>query len=136
MYSDLREFLNDLEKRGELVRVKKEITGGHEVFSLIWELGKRKGPAVILENVKGYDVPIVTNIFGTLDRFAMACGFPLGLGVKEYRDLFTAQLDQSKWQKPKLVKTGPCKEVILKGNKVDLGKFPILQWTHPMAAPI
>jgi len=56
MYKDLREFLSDLEERGELVRVKEEITEGHEVFSIIWELGRRKGPAVILENVRGYDV--------------------------------------------------------------------------------
>jgi 4-hydroxy-3-polyprenylbenzoate decarboxylase len=129
MYRDLREFLSDLEERGELVRVKEEITEGHEVFSIIWELGRRKGPAVILENVRGYGVPIVTNIFGTLDRFAMSCGFPRGLGVKEYRDLFTEKLDQSKWQKPRLVESGPCKEVILKGDDVDLGKFPILQWS-------
>jgi 3-polyprenyl-4-hydroxybenzoate decarboxylase len=53
MYSDLREFLSELEKVGELVWVKEEITEGHEVFSIIWELGRKKGPAVILENVKG-----------------------------------------------------------------------------------
>jgi 3-polyprenyl-4-hydroxybenzoate decarboxylase len=41
MYQDLREFLNDLEKRGELVRIKEENTEGHEVFSLIWELGEK-----------------------------------------------------------------------------------------------
>ncbi len=129
MYNDLREYLSDLEKRGELVHVKEEIADGHEVFSIIWELGKRQGPAVILENVKGYNVPIVTNVFGTLDRFAMSCGFPRGLSVKQYRDLFMAQLDQSKWQKPRLVKSGPCKEVVLKGDEIDLGKFPILQWS-------
>ena len=42
MYNDLREFLSDLEARGELVHVKEEITEGHEVFSLIWELSRRQ----------------------------------------------------------------------------------------------
>ena len=76
MYSDLREFLDDLERGGELVRIRDEISDGHEVFSIIWELNRKKGPAILLENIKGFNIPIVTNIFGTLDRFAMACGFP------------------------------------------------------------
>ncbi|RJR43962.1 MAG: UbiD family decarboxylase [Desulfobacteraceae bacterium] len=130
MYTDLREYLADLENRRELVRVKEEITDGHEIFSLIWELNKKSGPAVILENVKGFDVPVVTNIFGTMNRFASSCGFPRGLSINEYRDLFLNRLDKSKWIPPRLVKSGPCKEVILSGKEVDLGKFPILQW-HP-----
>jgi 4-hydroxy-3-polyprenylbenzoate decarboxylase len=130
MYSDLREFLKELEKIGELIRIKDEVTDGHEVFSIIWELNRKRGPAVILENMKGSDIPIVTNIFGTLDRFAMACGFPRGRTIREYRDLFMERLGKNNWAKPKRVKTGPCKEVILTGKQVDLGKFPILQW-HP-----
>jgi 4-hydroxy-3-polyprenylbenzoate decarboxylase len=130
MHSDLREFLSELEKAGELVRIKEQISEGHEVFSIIWELNRKNGPAVILENVKGSRVPIVANIFGTLDRFAMACGFPRGLSVNEYRNLFVERLDKTKWREPRLVKSGPCKEVILKGKEVDLGRFPILRW-HP-----
>lgn len=130
MYSDLRAFLDELESRGELVRIKEEITDGHEVFSIIWELNRRSGPAVILEKVKGFDVPVVTNIFGTLDRLAASCGFPRGLAVNDYRNLFVQCLDKAKWSETKLVKSGPCKEVILSGDEVDLSRFPILQW-HP-----
>ncbi|MBN1105756.1 MAG: UbiD family decarboxylase [Deltaproteobacteria bacterium] len=122
--------MSELESRGELVRVKEEIADGHEVFSLIWELNRRSGPAVILENVKGFDVPIVTNIFGTLDRFASSCGFPRGLSINDYRNLFVDCLDKTKWSETKLVKSGPCKEVVLSGEEVDLNRFPILQW-HP-----
>jgi len=67
MYSDLREFLDDLGKEGELCRIRKEIADGHEIFLIIWELNRKKGPAIISENIKGYSIPIVTNIFGTLD---------------------------------------------------------------------
>ena len=130
MYPDLREFLHELETMGELVRIKEEIADGHEVFSIIWELNKKNGPAVVFENVRGFTIPIVANIFGTLDRFAMACGFPRSLTVRQYRDLFTERLDKSSWAEPTLVKSGPCKEVILTGEQVDLGKFPILKW-HP-----
>lgn len=130
MYVDLREFLDALEKEGELARVREEINEGHEIFSIIWELNRKKGPAIRLDNVKGFDVPVVSNIFGTLDRFAMACGFPRGLTIRQYRDLFLDRLEKKNWIKPRLVNSGPCKEIILKGEKVDLGKFPILQW-HP-----
>lgn len=130
MYLDLREFLNELERMGELVRIREEIADGHEVFSIIWELNRKRGPAIILENIKGYDIPIVANIFGTLDRFAMACGFPRGLTIRQYRDLFMKRLKKTNWAKPRLVNSGPCKEIILTGEQVDLGKFPILQW-HP-----
>jgi 4-hydroxy-3-polyprenylbenzoate decarboxylase len=130
MYSDLREFLEELERRGELVRIRDEISDGHEVFSIIWELNRKKGPAILLENIRGFNIPIVTNIFGTLDRFALACGFPRGRTIHQYRDLFLERLDKTHWAEPRLVKSGPCKEVVLTGEQVDLGKFPILQW-HP-----
>ena len=130
MALDLRGFLDELERLGELVRIRKTISDGHEVFSIIWELNRRKGPAILLENIKGFNVPIVSNIFGTLDRFAMACGFPRGQTIHQYRDLFIERLGKSNWAKPRLVKSGPCKEVIFTGEEVDLGKFPILQW-HP-----
>jgi 4-hydroxy-3-polyprenylbenzoate decarboxylase len=131
MYRDLREFLDKLEKLGDLVKVKKTIEDGHEIFSIIWELNNIKGPAVLFEKVKGFDIPVVGNIFGTVDRFALACGFPQGRPVKEYRDLFRERLRKEHWAKPKTVDKGPCKEVILKGEEIDLTRFPILQW-HPM----
>lgn len=129
-YKDLRDFLEELDDLGELVRVKREITSGHEIFTILWELNNMEGPAVVFENVAGYDVPIVANLFGTMDRFAMACGFPRGKSPKEYKELFTERLDKKWWVKPKLVSDGPCKEVVLKGDDVNLHKFPVLQW-HP-----
>lgn len=130
MFDDLRSFLKTLEEKGDLVRVKEPIDDGHEIFSILWRLTETGGPAVIFENIVGHDIPIVSNIFGTLDRFALACGFPEGKSEKVYRDLFLECLDKSKWVDPKIVNTGPCKEVVLKGNDVDLNRMPILQW-HP-----
>ena len=128
-YKDLRQFLNELEKRGELVRVKKELENGYEVFNILWRLNDTRGPA-FMAKIKGYDVPLVSNLFGTLDRWALACGLPLGKTQIEYRDIFAEKMDETKWVEPKLVSTAPCKEVILKGDDVDLFKFPILKW-HP-----
>ncbi len=130
-FNDLREFVQLLEERGELVRIKKEIGSGHEIFSMQWEMSERKGgPAFLAENVKGYDIPILANTFGTLDRWALACGLPTGRSEMEYRDMVSGIMDPKNFVKPKRVETGPCKEVILKGDDIDLDKFPILQW-HP-----
>ena len=131
MFTDLREFIEVLDQKGDLVHVKNQIEDPHEIFCIVWELNNRKGPAVLFENVKGYSIPVVANIFGTLDRFALACGFPQGLEPKTYRDMYRKLLNnKNKWAKPRLVDNGPCKDVVLKGDKVDLYKFPILQ-THP-----
>ena len=130
MFDDLRTFLRMLEDRGELVRVKEPIHDGHEIFSILWRLTEISGPAVIFEDVAGYDIPVVSNIFGTLDRFALACGFPEGKNAKAYRDLFLECLDTKKWTDPKIVKDGPCKEIVIKGDDVDLNRLPILKW-HP-----
>jgi len=128
-YKDLRDFLNDLDKRGELVKIKRELNDGYEVFSILWKLWDMHGPAFIAK-IKGYDIQIVSNLFGTLTRWSLACGLPLNRSLIEYRDLFAQKMDPSNWAEPKIVKTGPCKEVILYEDDVDLLKFPILKW-HP-----
>src|SRR3972149_4323279 len=130
-FHDLREFLAVLEERGDLVRVKKEIQSGPEIYSIVWELNDRGGPAVLFESVKGHTIPIATNLFGSMDRFALSCGFPPGRSAREYRDLFVKALDKSTWRAPRVVPTGPCKDVIVQGADVDLTKLPILQW-HPL----
>jgi 4-hydroxy-3-polyprenylbenzoate decarboxylase len=130
MFRDLRDYIEALDRQGDIVHVRKEIGDPHEIFCIIWELNNRQGPAVLFENVKGYSTPVVANIFGSLDRFALGCGFPQGLGARKYRDLYRGILnDREKWTPPKLVETGPCKEVIIKGDEIDLYKYPILQ-TH------
>jgi 4-hydroxy-3-polyprenylbenzoate decarboxylase len=115
---------------GELVRIKKEVKG-EEIFSILWKLFDKKGPAVVFENVKGQSMPIVANIFGTLDRWAMACGFPRGKTPREYRTMFFEKLEKKElWSAPKLVSNGPCKEVILKGDEARFSRIPVFRW-HP-----
>lgn len=130
MINDLRAFLNLLASRDDLVRVDQPIGDGHEIFSILWRLTEVQGPAVVFENVAGHGIPVVSNIFGTLDRFALACGFESGLDIGAYRDLFMERLKAKQWHKPVEVKEAPCQEVVLKGEEADLTKFPILQW-HP-----
>ncbi|MFC1893157.1 UbiD family decarboxylase [Chloroflexota bacterium] len=129
----LRGFLVELEALGELVRISEEVQG-EEIFSILWKLFDKKGPAIIFEHVKDHEMPIVANVFGTMDRFAMACGFPRGKSVRVYREMFLNLLESNKsWPKPALVESGPCKEVILKDEKARFSVLPVFRW-HPKDA--
>jgi len=129
--NDLRAFLDSLETRGDVVHVRQPINDGHEIFSILWRLTEVQGPAVVFEKVAGHGIPVVGNLFGTLDRFALACNFEAGLDIYTYRNLFLERLNEKeKWRKPVEVAQAPCQEVVLQGEDVDLTKFPILQW-HP-----
>jgi 4-hydroxy-3-polyprenylbenzoate decarboxylase len=135
-FKDLREYLSTLEKLNMLVRVKKKITDPHEIFTIVWELNDRGGdPAVIFENVMDYGIPVVSNIFGSEPkRWGLAISLPMDLSVRELRNHYIKILDdKSMWKKPVIVEksSAPCKEVILKGDDINLYKFPILQW-HPL----
>lgn len=137
IFNDMRELISRLEKEGELVRVKKEVDGGYEIASVIWELYERlytDAPAVLFERIKGHSIPVVKNIFGSLKRWALILGLPnwrdIGPG-KDLRDLFLEKLyREDEWVDPVLLSDGPCKEIIIKGADVDLKKLPIFQ-LHP-----
>ncbi len=131
MIDNLGQFLDLLDARGDLVRVTRPVEDGHEIFSVLWRLTELGGgPAVVFENAPPWDIPVVSNLFGTLDRFALACGFEPGLTIDAYRDLFLEKLDPTTWRAPLEVDDAPCQEVVLTGDEVDLGQLPIMRW-HP-----
>lgn len=143
-YYDLREFLKDLEKRNQLVRVQAPVDINLEITEILNRLLRQSGPTVIFENVRGYDIPVVANLFGTVERVALGLGTdesglikigemlaslqrpkpPQGIlgAIKEiprYKQLLAVN--------PKTVSTGACQEVILTGEQINLLKFPILK---------
>ncbi|HBI24602.1 MAG TPA: 3-octaprenyl-4-hydroxybenzoate decarboxylase, partial [Nitrospiraceae bacterium] len=142
-YNDLRDFINNLEKKGELVRIKTEVSPYLEITEILERLLLMKGPAVLFENVKGFSVPVVANLYGTIERVA------LGLesdeeGLEEI-GTFLAYLQHPEPPKglieaikklpffakimsltPKSVNRAPCQEVIIQGDDVDLSRFPIM----------
>lgn len=71
-FHDLRDFIGLLEKHNLLVRIKAEVDPKLEVTEILNRLLATNGPAVIFENVKGSKIPIVANLFGTVERVAMA----------------------------------------------------------------
>jgi len=143
-YRDLREFIGLLEKRGELRRISTPVDCDLEITEITDRVSKKNGPALLFENVIGYDVPILTNTFGSMKRMALALGVDhLDIIADEVRSFlklpfltFESKLDMLKLMPiakrimdcfPRYVKNGPCKEVIIKEEDVDLRKIPVLK---------
>lgn len=142
-FRDLRGFIDLLEKRGELKRISVPVDCHLEIAEITDRVCKQFGPALLFERVNGHDTPVLTNAFGSMRRMAWALGAQdLQDIVEEIRSflklpfsVFDSKLDMLKmiplakgvmdWF-PRHVGSGPCKEVILKGDAVDLAQIPVL----------
>lgn len=134
MYS-LRDFIEVLRKREQLLHVSRQVTGD-EVGAIIWQLNERRDRAVWFDKVDGSEVTLVANLFGSFPRVALALGLPEDSTPKDIRNFYAGSVEhREKWIKPEIVDTGPCKEVILKGEEVDLFRFPIFKWAPGDGGP-
>ena len=143
IYQDLREFIAELEKRGELKRITTEVDANLEITEICRRTLDKKGPALLFENVKGSNIPVLANLFGTTGRVASAMGQEDLAALRELGKLL-AELKQPEPPKGlkdafeklptlkkvlnmpvKLVKKGQCQEVIIEGDAVDLSTLPI-----------
>ena len=126
-YADMREFLADLEKAGELKHVKTQVDKDWEISTLtrryFLDMPAEKRPALFFDNVKGFDMPVVVSVFGNRKRYALGLGIPTQEIARQWVKALNSPIS------PKLVKTGPCKENIMLGKDIDLLKFPIPVWT-------
>ncbi|MEH6357962.1 MAG: 4-hydroxy-3-polyprenylbenzoate decarboxylase [Pseudomonadales bacterium] len=142
-YKDLRDFINTLEQQGQLKRISVEVDPVLEMTEICDRTLRSGGPALLFENPKGYDIPVLANLFGTPERVAM------GMGQEKIEDLrevgkllaFLKEPEPPKgmkdaWEKlpifkqvmnmaPKVVKKAPCQEIVISGDDVDLSKLPI-----------
>src|SRR5690606_18521460 len=80
-YDDLRSFLRALEGDGDLKRVKTEVDPHLEIGEIVDRVNKAGGPALLFENVRGSDLPLAMNVFGTERRLLKA------LGLKSYSEI-------------------------------------------------
>ena len=142
-YSDLREFIAFLEQRGELVRISQEVDPNLEMTEISDRTLRAKGPALLFENPKGYNTPVLCNLFGTPERVAMGMGQESVTALRDVGTLlaFLKEPEPPKglrdlWEKRhdfkqvlnmpvKEIKNAPCQETVLEGDQVDLDKLPI-----------
>ena len=141
IFNDLREFIDFLEDKKELVRIKKEVDPVLEVTEIADRISKKGGLALLFENIKGSQIPIVINLFGSYQRMSWALGLndfneisqrfsgllKTDLDMK-LRQKMEALLDLYKLSKskPKEVKKAPCQEII-KEKDFSLLDYPVLK---------
>ncbi len=142
-YTDLRDFIQQLEALGELRRISVEVDASLEITEICDRTLKLGGPALLFEKVKGHDVPVLANLFGTPKRVALGMGEDNIEALREVGKLlaFLKEPDPPKgmkdaWEKlpvfkqvlnmaPKVLNKAPCQQVVLGANAIDLGKIPI-----------
>ncbi|MBT3277092.1 MAG: 4-hydroxy-3-polyprenylbenzoate decarboxylase [Candidatus Thioglobus sp.] len=142
-YQDLREFIAELEKRGELKRITTEVNANLEITEICRRTLDQQGPALLFENVKDSSIPVLANLFGTTGRVAAAMGQEDLVALRKLGKLL-AELKQPEPPKGlkdafeklptlkkvlnmpvKTVKKGQCQEVVVEGDAVDLSTLPI-----------
>lgn len=153
-YQDLRDFIALLEERGELKRIQQEIDPYLEITEISDRTLKAQGPALLFENVKGHDMPVLANLFGTPDRVALGMGQESVTALRDVGKLLAFLKEPEppkgfrdalnllpKYKKvlsmsPKSIKKAPCQQVVMSGDDVDLTKLPIQHCWPGDVAPL
>ncbi len=128
-FNDLREFIGFLESKGELIRTKKPVDVKYEISAYIRKTSDVQGPALLFENVKEFTIPVLGGAFATRKRALLA----LETSNEDYVNKFHDALDHL--VAPKLTANAPCKDVIIKGQDVDLNKLPVPIFSERDPAP-
>ncbi len=142
-YGDLREFLDELERRGELKRIGVEVNPRLEMTEICDRVLRVGGPALLFERPTGHSVPVVGNLFGTTHRVALGMGAENVESLREIGKLlaFLKEPDPPKGMKdawrslpifkkvldmaPRTVSRPPCQQHVLESDRVDLSRIPV-----------
>jgi 4-hydroxy-3-polyprenylbenzoate decarboxylase len=157
-YKSLREFIGRLEREGRLVRVAEPVRPVLEMTEIQTRLLAEGGPAVLFEDVRredgsAYEMPVLVNLFGTVERVAWGMnrepdqlrevGETLAFlrqpeppgGWREALDMLPL-LRTVMAMRPKTIASAPCQEVVLRGDDIDLGLLPIQSCWPGEPAPL
>lgn len=156
-YTDLRDFIAQLEKLGELKRIKTEVDPHLEMTEICDRVLRAGGPAILFENPKGHSVPVLANLFGTPQRVALGMGVSGDDWQNALREVgkllaFLKEPEPPKglkdaWDKlpvfrqvlnmsPKVVSSAPCQQVVKEGRDVNLAELPIQHCWPGDVAPL
>ena len=83
-FKDLRDFVQQLEQRGELKRIQVPVSPVLEMTEICDRTLRNKGPALLFEKPIGYDIPVLGNLVGTPQRVALGMGAE---AVSELREI-------------------------------------------------
>lgn len=152
IYRDLRDFLAELERNGDLQHVGQSISPNLEMTAFCHKVLNNHGPVIVFDNPTGYNMKVVGNLFGTVERVALALGCKdiselrhLGILLANLKSPEPLKGAKDVWGKfrllrqlhsmvPKLIKKAPVHEVIIESKDVDLSCFPIWRcWSEDIA---
>ena len=153
-YKDLRDFIDQLERSGQLLRIKHPVDPNLEMTEICDRTLRAGGPALLFENPIGFDMPVLGNLFGTAERVAAGMGAE---GVESLREIgkllaFLKEPDPPRgmkdaWQKlpifrkvldmaPRTVNKAACQKNVLTGEAVNLQRLPVQTCWPGDAAPL
>ena len=153
-YHDLRDFIAQLERMGELKRIGVEVDPHLEMTEICDRVLRAGGPAILFEKPKGSAIPVLANLFGTPRRVALGMGEESVEALREVGKLLAYLKEpeppkglKDAWEKlpvlkqvlnmsPKLVSSAPCQEVVWEGQDVDLARLPIQHCWPGDVAPL
>lgn len=153
-YRDLRDFIAQLTREGELKEITVSVSPCLEMTEVSHRVLMQDGPALLFRKPDGYTIPVLTNLFGSTRRIAKAMGKKT-VGELRHIGQFLASLKEPKQpsslseitsigsmlksvldMRPKERKDAPCHEVVLEGDQVDLQALPIQTCWPEDAAPL
>jgi 4-hydroxy-3-polyprenylbenzoate decarboxylase len=153
-YSDLRDFISQLQQLGELKQVKIPVSPYLEMTEICDRTLRAGGPALVFEQPTGHSMPVLGNLFGTPRRVALGMGAEdvgelrnighLLATLKEpeppkgFKDVLgLGSMVKSLWDMaPREHRSAPCQEIVWEGNDVDLAKLPIQHCWPGDVAPL
>ena len=153
-YADLRDFLAQLERLGELKRVGAEVSPRLEMTEVCDRVLRQGGPAILFERPAGHTMPVLGNLFGTVRRVCLAMGVEDTAALRELGKLLAYLREpeppqglRDAWEKlpllkqvlnmqPKELSSAPCQEVVWEGKDVDLARLPVQTCWPEDAGPL
>lgn len=153
-YHDLRDFIDQLEQQRELQRLTHPVSPRLEMTELCDRILRAQGPAVLFENVPGYRMPVLGNLFGTPRRVALGMGAQDVSALREIGKTLAYLKEpeppkglKDAWDKlpllkqvlsmsPKEVGRGQVQQNVIEGSDVDLGVIPVQHCWPGDVAPL
>ena len=153
-YKDLRDFIAQLERSGQLKRIAYRADPCLEITEICDRTLRAGGPALLFEQPHGSDIPVLANLFGTPERVAAGMGADSVAALHDIGKLLASLKEpdppkglKDAWQKlpvfrkvldmaPKILGSAPCQQHVIEGDAVDLGRLPIQTCWPGDAAPL
>jgi 4-hydroxy-3-polyprenylbenzoate decarboxylase len=153
-YKDLRDFITQLERLGELKRISVVVDPKLEMTEICDRVLRAGGPAILFEKPKGSSIPVLGNLFGTPKRVALGMGQESVMALRQVGELLAYLKEpeppkglRDAWEKlpvfkkvldmaPKKIGRPPCQERVIEGADVDLSRLPIQTCWPEDAGPL